>query len=121
MKINMLLGILLVAPSLVHASDFICGGTGAYSAVGRQKVSFDLNKSSTIPLAAIGTSKISASVDASNNDGKPYLSIEIRTYDPKNGAPVSSRKAKGSAKDMVMYSDFENVESSTINCLPIPN
>ena len=110
---------LLLSSSISFGADFLCQGY-RQSTFPAQIISFDLNKSETKKLAEFNGTTINVALDASNKDGKPYLSIESIKIDLLGNH--SGQTAKGPiVKDMVVIlinNDSYTARDISVSCSP---
>ncbi|MBT4762797.1 MAG: hypothetical protein HOO06_13965 [Bdellovibrionaceae bacterium] len=98
-----------------RASEFLCQGLGKYKQVVPQKISLDRSSEVKVPVLLTEDLKVWIGLDQAGTESSFFLSIYI---EENNYRDERIRKmAKGSVKDIVIYS--ENV--SFIMCAPIIN
>lgn len=115
MRSVFILALTLIGATTAQAETFVCQGTGRFSQIGNQTINLQWEKEYQKVLIENQSLKVQVYVDKSNSDGTHYLGIEVMDLD-KAGA-TAMRGAKGSIKDMVLFSDSA---TSQVVCMVLP-
>lgn len=114
MKLVLALFALLIV-SRAQAESFFCQGTGRFSDIPREKITMDGSaKYGSKDILMLSTGRVTLSLDKVNSDGSHYLTIEVVEQN-KLTEEFSSRGAKGSVKDLVVFIDNPQ---ALIACVP---
>jgi len=106
----------LMASGYAQAETFICTGSSQFAdVVDFQTVDLKWPDKAQTSFGDVQSVKVFFDLDKANTKA-PYLQITVMKMNEKG--IINSQSAKGSVRDMVMFSQIDGTETSQIVCIP---